>query len=280
MSIEGELLRVGEEQKPSLLGRASRKGYDYLSSALPDEDLLPTFSYILGSREVYVSRQEDVWLQLHLMNYDTATIAELTDTEALDIEVSLARLDEALADIDWEDVLFEIVGESEAAPEALVAAPAFEQIEVEDTLPAETVQFESGGLDMLELLAGDQEAEAPELDIIEPERLTDIADGDELEEDAEPDADSDAKRRNISAPRANFYNDDDLDWQENALCAQTDPEAFFPEKGGTTKPAKKICEHCDVKAECLDYAIRHDERFGIWGGLSERERRKLKRRVI
>jgi WhiB family redox-sensing transcriptional regulator len=69
------------------------------------------------------------------------------------------------------------------------------------------------------------------------------------------------------------------EWQERALCSQTDPEAFFPEKGGSTREAKRICQRCDVKADCLEYALGHDERFGIWGGLSERERRKLKRRA-
>jgi WhiB family redox-sensing transcriptional regulator len=71
--------------------------------------------------------------------------------------------------------------------------------------------------------------------------------------------------------------DEEPDWQENALCAQTDPEAFFPEKGGSTREAKRICSGCDVRAECLEYALAHDERFGIWGGLSERERRRLRR---
>ncbi len=70
----------------------------------------------------------------------------------------------------------------------------------------------------------------------------------------------------------------DLSWQERALCAQTDPEAFFPEKGGSTREAKRVCLSCDVRSECLEYALGHDERFGIWGGLSERERRRLKRR--
>jgi WhiB family redox-sensing transcriptional regulator len=73
--------------------------------------------------------------------------------------------------------------------------------------------------------------------------------------------------------------EDDL-WQEKALCAQTDPEAFFPEKGGSTREAKRICQGCEVRDACLDYALAHDERFGIWGGLSERERRRLKRGVI
>jgi WhiB family redox-sensing transcriptional regulator len=69
-------------------------------------------------------------------------------------------------------------------------------------------------------------------------------------------------------------------WQDRALCAQTDPEAFFPEKGGSTREAKKICLGCEVRSECLDYALAKDERFGIWGGLSERERRRLKRGIV
>ncbi len=68
-------------------------------------------------------------------------------------------------------------------------------------------------------------------------------------------------------------------WQERALCAQTDPEAFFPEKGGSTREAKRICMGCEVRDQCLEYALAHDERFGIWGGLSERERRRLKRGI-
>ena len=72
---------------------------------------------------------------------------------------------------------------------------------------------------------------------------------------------------------------EELSWQERALCAQTDPEAFFPEKGGSTREAKKVCQTCEVRTECLEYALENDERFGIWGGLSERERRKLKKRA-
>ncbi|MET4431931.1 WhiB family redox-sensing transcriptional regulator [Mycolicibacterium sp. 624] len=73
---------------------------------------------------------------------------------------------------------------------------------------------------------------------------------------------------------------EDEEWQERALCAQTDPEAFFPEKGGSTREAKRICQGCEVKDECLESALANDERFGIWGGLSERERRRLKRGII
>ncbi|MGW0161777.1 WhiB family transcriptional regulator [Mycobacterium sp. NPDC003323] len=74
--------------------------------------------------------------------------------------------------------------------------------------------------------------------------------------------------------------DDDDQWQERGLCAQTDPEAFFPEKGGSTREAKRICQGCEVRDRCLEYALANDERFGIWGGLSERERRRLKRGII
>jgi len=73
---------------------------------------------------------------------------------------------------------------------------------------------------------------------------------------------------------------EDQGWQESALCAETDPEAFFPEKGGSTREAKKICTGCEVRSECLEYALSNDERFGIWGGLSERERRRLRRQVV
>ncbi len=71
----------------------------------------------------------------------------------------------------------------------------------------------------------------------------------------------------------------ELGWQTEALCAQTDPEAFFPEKGGSTRDAKKVCASCTVRSECLEYALANDERFGIWGGLSERERRRLRKRA-
>lgn len=68
-----------------------------------------------------------------------------------------------------------------------------------------------------------------------------------------------------------------LPWAPHAKCLQADPEAFFPEKGGSTREAKRICARCEVREDCLEYALASDERFGIWGGLSERERRRLKR---
>ena len=71
-----------------------------------------------------------------------------------------------------------------------------------------------------------------------------------------------------------------LPWAPQAKCLQAEPETFFPEKGGSTREAKRICTLCEVRSECLDYALSNDERFGIWGGLSERERRRLKKRAV
>jgi WhiB family transcriptional regulator, redox-sensing transcriptional regulator len=59
------------------------------------------------------------------------------------------------------------------------------------------------------------------------------------------------------------------------LCAQTDPEVFFPEKGGATREAKKVCSECGVQPECLEWALSTGQRFGVWGGHSERERRAM-----
>jgi len=61
-----------------------------------------------------------------------------------------------------------------------------------------------------------------------------------------------------------------------AVCAQTDPEVFFPEKGGATAAAKAVCAGCPVRVECLEGALERGERHGIWGGLSEYERRPMR----
>lgn len=68
---------------------------------------------------------------------------------------------------------------------------------------------------------------------------------------------------------------EDLDWQDEALCKESDPEAFFPEKGGSTKQAKAVCKRCPITEKCLQYALANEERYGIWGGTSERERRNI-----
>lgn len=71
----------------------------------------------------------------------------------------------------------------------------------------------------------------------------------------------------------------DESWREYALCRQIDTELFFPDRGSSTRQAKSICANCEVKAECLSDALARDDRFGIHGGLSERERRALKKRL-
>lgn len=72
----------------------------------------------------------------------------------------------------------------------------------------------------------------------------------------------------------------DDSFRAQGLCAQTDPELFYPEKRESAQPAKKICQECPVRLQCLEYALKHDERFGVWGGLSERERRALKKQRV
>ncbi len=67
-------------------------------------------------------------------------------------------------------------------------------------------------------------------------------------------------------------------WQRSANCLGVDPDLFFPERGGSTREAKEVCRGCVVQQECLQYALNNSEKFGIWGGLSERERRRLRRR--
>lgn len=72
----------------------------------------------------------------------------------------------------------------------------------------------------------------------------------------------------------------ELDWMAHAACAGCDPELFFPEKGGVSahecRAAKAVCAECDVKAECLEYALTAGEHHGVWGGLTVRERRSIR----
>ena len=67
------------------------------------------------------------------------------------------------------------------------------------------------------------------------------------------------------------------EWQDEANCLGVDPDLFFPERGASTREAKEICRGCVVRPDCLEFALVNGEKFGIWGGLSERERRRLRR---
>jgi WhiB family transcriptional regulator, redox-sensing transcriptional regulator len=83
---------------------------------------------------------------------------------------------------------------------------------------------------------------------------------------------------NLSAlVAAQRFTTDGRRWQEQANCLGVDPDLFFPERGASTREAKAVCRGCEVRGECLEYALAHGEKFGIWGGLSERERRRVRR---
>lgn len=64
-------------------------------------------------------------------------------------------------------------------------------------------------------------------------------------------------------------------WMDQAVCAQTDPDRFFPEKNESAEPAKRVCRTCPVAGECLEFALANREPFGVWGSLSTTERKKL-----
>jgi hypothetical protein len=68
---------------------------------------------------------------------------------------------------------------------------------------------------------------------------------------------------------------DDLSWMDRGECQYVDPEIFFPEKGGSVRAPKRICAGCEVRAQCLEYAIEMRQEWGIWGGLSWEQRRPL-----
>jgi WhiB family redox-sensing transcriptional regulator len=69
----------------------------------------------------------------------------------------------------------------------------------------------------------------------------------------------------------------DLAWQDGANCKGANADLFFPERGASTRTAKGICRECSVRADCLEFAITTGEKFGIWGGMSERERRRVRK---
>jgi WhiB family redox-sensing transcriptional regulator len=71
--------------------------------------------------------------------------------------------------------------------------------------------------------------------------------------------------------------DDPESWRKDAACLETPNVNFFPGSGESTLPAKKVCETCLVRAACLEYALKHRIEHGVWGGCSERERRRMMR---
>jgi WhiB family transcriptional regulator, redox-sensing transcriptional regulator len=69
-------------------------------------------------------------------------------------------------------------------------------------------------------------------------------------------------------------------WRERAGCCGAGLDVFFPGRGESAEPARRICASCPVRQPCLDYAISHSITYGIWGGLTERDRRALRTRHV
>jgi WhiB family redox-sensing transcriptional regulator len=84
-------------------------------------------------------------------------------------------------------------------------------------------------------------------------------------------------RRPMEQRRGHRFDLGDRTWQGQANCLGVDPDLFFPERGASTREAKGVCRGCEVREDCLEYALVNGEKFGIWGGLSERERRRIRR---
>ena len=72
----------------------------------------------------------------------------------------------------------------------------------------------------------------------------------------------------------------DTTWKDSSNCLGVDPDLFFPERGASTREAKEVCRGCVVQQDCLEYALLNGEKFGIWGGMSERERRRIRRQRV
>ena len=83
--------------------------------------------------------------------------------------------------------------------------------------------------------------------------------------------------QDIVQERVEGMPEDHAGWRSHAACRNADPSIFFPEKGEGTihLKAKALCRSCPVIEVCLDYAITNGERYGVWGGMSARERKKI-----
>ena len=66
------------------------------------------------------------------------------------------------------------------------------------------------------------------------------------------------------------------EWRKRAACIGLDPEIFYPEPSFPPDEARKVCASCPVSAECLDYALTSNERFGVWAGTTRRQRREMR----
>jgi WhiB family redox-sensing transcriptional regulator len=71
----------------------------------------------------------------------------------------------------------------------------------------------------------------------------------------------------------------DPDWQSRARCRGLEPDQFFVRGSAQARSALRVCERCTVRPECLEYALENAVEFGVWGGMTERQRRAYSRRL-
>ena len=69
----------------------------------------------------------------------------------------------------------------------------------------------------------------------------------------------------------------DMSWQLQANCLGVHPDLFFPDRGASARQAKAVCKGCAVREQCLEYALDNGENYGVWGGTTERDRRRIRR---
>lgn len=82
----------------------------------------------------------------------------------------------------------------------------------------------------------------------------------------------------LGAEFVDVIRSDEMEWQVKGICRNIDPEFFFPEgraKANQAKIAKRICLDCPILQECRDWALTRGEQFGVWGGLSDNDRRAI-----
>jgi WhiB family redox-sensing transcriptional regulator len=106
-----------------------------------------------------------------------------------------------------------------------------------------------------------------------------------VETDSPPVSEIDLSRAERTEPASNTdehglpgFDVNDFRWMLHAACRGTTPSEFFPSDGVGVDVARRVCERCPVRAECLEYALAYRIEHGVWGGASERERRRILRR--
>jgi len=72
----------------------------------------------------------------------------------------------------------------------------------------------------------------------------------------------------------------DTPWADFGRCVGVDPDVFFPARGHDPAPAKALCRQCPVRPQCLEWALGTNQKHGIWGGMTEGQRRRLRRPIV